>query len=177
MTSHAAQRLAVDSALGALAVIALFVPAPAFAQDTPPTRASSEARVEGQVVVPVLQRVSAGSQVLSLPDVTTGDLMAGFVEPPRPIGLVVFSNCPWELRLRRMGGIAGRRDRTAPAMLWTVGGSRFAGLDDDWIPAAGGGRTSGTRVELHLRIPLDWATSRPGILEPRVEYDLVPSEL
>jgi len=166
-------------ALVALAAMfaALAAPAPvARAQAPEPSAAATQTRLEVQVVVPPLQRVALGAQVHPLPDITAMDLVTGFVEPPNPIRLTLFSNCPWELRLRRAAA-GPSPERSDPAILWNAGRERFLPLAEEWTTAAAGPRAGGTRCDIRLRIPLSWSTSRPGVLEPRLEVDLVPTEM
>lgn len=169
-----ARRLALRAGAIGLALAAL---APAARAQAPEAAAGvAEARLEVQVVVPPLQRVALGAQVHPLPDVTAMDLVAGYIEPPHPIRVTLFSNCPWELRLRRAaGGLAPQR--SDPAILWKAGRERFVPLDNDWTTAAAGPRAGGTRCDIQLRIPLSWSTSPPGVVEPRLEVDLVPMEM
>ena len=83
------------------------------------SRASDAARIEVQFVVPPLQRLRAETEVVSLPPVTTEDVLAGHIDLPRPVQLLLFSNCPWELRLRAAGQTRGSTaDATIGPGLW-----------------------------------------------------------
>lgn len=160
----------------ALSVALLGITPRTEAQASGAATAVTEARIEVQVVVPRLQEVLLGGPVHPLPDVTAMDLMAGFIEPAQPIRLIVFSNCPWELRLRRAAGGA-TATRPGTEILWSRGRSAFARLADDWTVAATDRQAGGTRVDLQIRIPLGWSSTPPGVLEPRLEVDLAPAEI
>lgn len=143
-----------------------FVPVPAAGAQT--------ARIEVELVVPPLRRLQVEPQVVTAPVITASDLQAGFVDLSHPVTLQLCSNGPWELRLRTSPVVAVP-GADPVRLLWSLEESAFRPLGLEWTRIAGGARASGWRRELQLRIPLTWNLVRPGVYQPRIEYELVPS--
>jgi hypothetical protein len=156
---------------GLIGLLALLGPAGAAL-----AAAAETARVEIQLVVPPLQRMSAGAAVASLPPITTSDLSAGYAELPRAIPFQLSSNCAWELRLRIPPSAPGKRQaETGLGLLWSLTGDRFQPATTDWGRIATGLPGPEVRLDLRIRIPLSWQRSTPGDYQPRIEYELVPA--
>lgn len=129
---------------------------------------AAEARVEVELIVPVVQRLTVEPAVIGGPLITSEDLARGHADLAEPVRIGVHSNVPWDLsiRLPAPGG---------PRLLWNTTGTRFLDLPEQWVGITSG-RTwcSRTEVLLRLRLPLSWTTMQPGRYEPRVEYRLAP---
>lgn len=126
--------------------------------------------VRAEIRVPALQSLETTPGVLEAPPVTVPDLERGVLEVPQPVSLVISSNVPWELSVRRA-------DSTGPFLEGSFEHGPFRGIGSDWSSLADGeGGTDRATYALDLRFAVDWTTADPGDHGLRLEYRLAPRE-
>jgi hypothetical protein len=137
-------------------------------------------RVEAAVLIPPLQRLEVEAAWVELPSPTPLDMAAGFVDAPGPILLRIRSNVPWELTAQRVEDEAAVTqtpgEGQATRLLWCADGDMYRPLARNWVTIASGEPTEvERRIDLHVRVPLSWSQTRPGVYEPRIEFRLLPA--
>jgi hypothetical protein len=138
--------------------------------------AASTVSVEVELHVPVIQFLVTTPGMLDIPSPTPIDLERGTLDVPERVVLVVSSNVPWDLFVRR----ANPSDPTESAHSATVqgrlDGDPFTTIGSSWRPLATGEPVDREALSFWMRLVVSWSTS-PGEHEPRLEYRLAPREI
>lgn len=129
-----------------------------------------EVRVEFELFVPPLQRLEVTNPLLVMPPLSAAEIRPGAIELPRPIGLRISSNSPWELSIRR--GEARRGGEEPIELLCAPRGGMPRELDENWQLIARGPAGADLGLDLGLRVPFAVAGVAPGNHEISLDYHL-----